>query len=238
MNCQDFLSHLDPLLDGDAVDGQAMRAHAEHCPACAQQLALEQRLRDGLRGLREGVVAHDPQRNDRLLSPLRSIQDRGRGTPWKTGGLAAAACLMVGIAIGVMWSPSQTTPTRLNAVQAVLLEPNSEQFVRLAFRSPAALKDAEIHLQASEDVELAGYPGQRELRWKTDLSEGTNMLELPVRLMGSNGHVVATVRHGNGERRFQVDLRANASEGAHTQTPGEPPHRALATSQSQDEPYV
>lgn len=238
MNCQDFRSHIDPWFDGDTVDARAMQAHANACSSCAQQLVLEQRLRDGLRGLREECSEHDPARNERLLAPLRSIQDSGRTAHWKVGSLAAAACLMMGIAIGMLWSPWQASPTALNGVEAVVLDANQEQFVRLAFRSPSAMQDAEIHLRASEHVELAGYPGQQELRWKTDLSEGTNMLELPVRLTGTSGRVVATIRHGNGERRFQVDLRARESEGARMHTPEWPPNSGLATSKLQDEPHA
>ena len=99
-------------------------------------------------------------------------------------------------------------------MEAVVLDANVTQSVQLAFRSPGALKNAEIRLQASDTVEIAGYPGQRELRWTTDLSPGTNMLELPVRLLGDEGRVVATVSYGDGSRSFRLDLRARGMDGA------------------------
>lgn len=209
MNCQDFRTQIDDWLDGDIADDGSLRAHAEACAACARQLAIEQRFRAQLRALAEDVPV-DSQRNERLLSPVHAA-GRGR-TQW--GGFAAAASLVLGIAIGVLWSPWSGQPQPLKAMQAVVLEPNVTQSVQLAFRSPGELKNAEIRLEASENVEIEGYPGQRELRWNTDLAQGTNTLELPVRLLGEEGSVVATIYYGDGKRSFSISLRAKKMEDA------------------------
>ncbi|WP_420426227.1 anti-sigma factor family protein [Algiphilus sp.] len=237
MNCQDFLTHLDPWLDGALAEPSAMETHAQQCTHCAYQLMLERRLRQGLRAMRD-AVEHDPERNNRLLAVLSSTPAAAPSRGRYRSALAAAACLLAGIAIGVLWSPGQLPSTPLKGVEAVLLEPHRDQYVRLAFRSPSALRNAEIHLQVSDAVQLAGYPNQRELRWTTDLSEGTNMLELPVRLTGSEGRVVATVRYGSGERRFEVDLRARDGQGAQSPSPASPQRREPAQNAMQDAPYA
>lgn len=211
MNCEDFRTHIDDWLDGEIADDASLRAHAEACAGCAQQLAIEQRFRAQLRALGEDITA-DSQRNERLLAPIRAVDSRRAHRQW--GGLAAAASLVLGIAIGVLWSPWSGQPQPLNAMEAVVLEPNVTQSVQLAFRSPGELKNAEIRLEASDNVEIEGYPGQRELRWTTDLAQGTNTLDLPVRLLGDEGSVVATISYGDGTRSFSVNLRARKMEGA------------------------
>lgn len=211
MNCQEFRTHIDEWLDGEIADDTGLRAHAEACAVCAQQLAIERRFRAQLRALGEDVPA-DSQRNDHLLAPLRAADSRRRHRQW--GGFAAAASLVLGVAIGVLWSPWSGQPQPLNAMEAVVLEPNVTQSVQLAFRSPGELKNAEIRLEASDSVEIEGYPGQRELRWTTDLAQGTNTLDLPVRLLGDEGSVVATISYGGGTRSFSVNLRARKMDGA------------------------
>lgn len=211
MNCEDFRTYIDDWLDGDIADDAGLRAHAETCTICARQLAVEQRFRAQLRALGE-VIPADSQRNERLLAPIRAADSRRAHRQW--GGLAAAASLVLGLAIGALWSPWSGQPQPLNAMEAVVLEPNVTQSVQFAFRSPGDLKNAEIRLETSENVEIEGYPGQRELRWTTDLAQGTNMLDLPVRLLGDEGSVVATITYGDGTRSFSVNLRARKMEGA------------------------
>lgn len=211
MNCQDFRTHIDAWLDGDIADDAALRAHAESCTACAQQLAVEQRFRAQLRTLAEDLPA-DSAREERLFAPLRAAEGGNARRHW--GGFAVAASLMLGLAIGVLWSPWNGQPEPLSAMEAVVLDRNITQSVQLAFRSPAELKNAEIRLEASDNVEIEGYPGQRELRWNADLAQGTNTLALPVRLLGDEGRVVATISYGDGKRSFSVNLRARNMNGA------------------------
>lgn len=234
MNCQDFRTRIDDWLDGEVADDSALRAHAEACAVCARQLAIEQRFRSELRALTEDVP-DDRERDERLLAPLRAGDGRSHR---QQIGFAAAACLVLGIAIGVLWSPWGGQPQRLKAMEAVVLEPNVTQSVQLAFRSPGELKNAEIRLEASENVEIAGYPGQRELRWTTDLAQGTNMLELPVRLLGEEGRVVATISYGDGTRSFSVNLRARKMDDASLKQHDAMPVPAQAAYQSHSDRHA
>jgi hypothetical protein len=86
------------------------------------------------------------------------------------------------------------------------------QPVRLVFNSPAALKQVTLRVALPEGVEIAGFPGERELSWQTDLKEGSNVLELPVLAHGAGGILVAAVSDGADRREFAVELRVSPGE--------------------------
>jgi hypothetical protein len=59
-----------------------------------------------------------------------------------------------------------------------------------------------------EGIELAGFPGQREITWETSLVEGRNLLPLElVALTAAGGEVLARLEHDNRGRTFR--LRVN-----------------------------
>jgi hypothetical protein len=66
-------------------------------------------------------------------------------------------------------------------------------------------------------VALAGYEQQQEIEWKTSLTEGPNLLSLPVfgRAAGS-GSLVAEIEHGGRTRRMSVVLHVIAPPGGDT----------------------
>ena len=86
---------------------------------------------------------------------------------------------------------------------------NQQQDVKLAFHTVTALQGARITIQIPENVALAGYPGQRELSWETNLNEGENLLRLPlVASQSMKGQLVARIEHGKRVRTLRVNLKA------------------------------
>jgi len=77
--------------------------------------------------------------------------------------------------------------------------------IRLVFAAPADMSDASLSLSLPPGVELAGHEGRHEIRWKTSLQRGKNVLPLKlVAREGSGGELVAHLEHGDRQKTFRV----------------------------------
>jgi hypothetical protein len=123
---------------------------------------------------------------------------------------AAAGALAATIAcVAILWQQ----PDAL-AGASVVLALNESRDVSLVIDSERALEDATIRLSVTGSVTLAGYEQQQEIEWKTSLTQGPNLLSLPVigRSAGS-GSVVAEIEHDGRTRRMSVVLHVIAPPG-------------------------
>lgn len=172
MNCTEFRDNLEEALDGrlDEVRARALWAHAADCADCRAYREAVEGLRRSLRGLAEEEPPFGL--TPRVLARAREARRR-RHRQWLGGALAAG--LAVGVAIGV-WLPAE--PGREPSVAEA-----EERTVTVRVQSSAELPQAELTLRLPDHMELRGYPGERELRWRTALAEGDNWLELPLRVL-------------------------------------------------------
>ena len=77
--------------------------------------------------------------------------------------------------------------------------------MRLVFASAMALDSATLTVSLPEGVELAGFPGQREITWETSLQEGKNLLPLTlIALTPAGGELLATLEHKDSDRTFRL----------------------------------
>ena len=61
-----------------------------------------------------------------------------------------------------------------------------------------------------DGVELAGFPGQREIAWQTNLVEGKNLLPLElIALTLVGGEVLARLEHDNRKRTFRLRIEVS-----------------------------
>ncbi|MDZ7787407.1 MAG: hypothetical protein U5K73_04510 [Halofilum sp. (in: g-proteobacteria)] len=191
MNCEEFRNLWSDWHDGhDDVDDAAMARHRDTCPECARHDRQMRALLDGLATL-----------------PLPG--ERPGHAPWVGPRWAAlAATLVIGIALGLVLAqrdePASTTPE----AAPVELAAAGEQRIAIAIESPRHYADVEFTVQLPEGVELAGFPGQREVRWTGSLAEGRSRLRLPLRVSSDarGGELVTRIRHAGGERRLVVPL--------------------------------
>jgi hypothetical protein len=73
------------------------------------------------------------------------------------------------------------------------------------FASATALDSATLTVTLPEGIELAGFPGQREIAWQTSLVEGKNLLPLKlVALTPAGGELLARLEHDNRNRTFRL----------------------------------
>ncbi|MBT8108831.1 MAG: hypothetical protein KJP17_11375 [Gammaproteobacteria bacterium] len=124
-------------------------------------------------------------------------------------GSAVAAGIVLWFIGGLFLGTSVPTApeAEIPGIAMTLEEPRT---VNLVFASKAALDGATLTVTLPEGIELAGFPGQREITWKTSLVEGRNLLPLElVALTPAGGEVLARLEHDDRGRTFR--LRVNIS---------------------------
>jgi len=137
-----------------------------------------------------------------------SRQQRNR---WLLAGFGSA--IAAGLAIFVITTMFMTTPQLPEAepsIPGVTIAMEQERTVRLVFSSAEALESATLTVSLPDGIELAGFPGQREITWETSLKEGKNLLPLTlVALTPTGGELLARLEHKDRNRTFR--LRVNVS---------------------------
>ncbi len=164
----------------------------------------EQQLLGMLRDL--PVPQAEPGFYDRALVRAAHEGTRRQRNRWITTGFASAAAAAVLILLvgGLFRSADVPAPTAepIPGVTIALARPET---VNLVFASAEALDNATLTLSLPEGVELAGFPGRREIRWQTSLDAGRNLLPLDlVAVSPAGGEVVATLAHDARERTFRL----------------------------------
>ena len=95
--------------------------------------------------------------------------------------------------------------SNIPGVTMTLAEP---QTVNLVFASTEALDAATLTVSLPDGVELAGFPGQREISWETNLSVGKNLLPLRlIALTPTGGEIFARLQHNDRDRTFRLRVK-------------------------------
>jgi hypothetical protein len=69
------------------------------------------------------------------------------------------------------------------------------------------LHSATLTVTLPAGVELAGFPGQREVSWETSLTAGRNLLPLKlIALTPVGGELLARLEHEDRERLFRLQV--------------------------------
>jgi hypothetical protein len=171
-----------------------------------------QKLRAGLSAMT--VPGPRPGFVDRVLvnaSGRKSPEARGfraairRPATWWAAGAGALAATLAWMALFVH-SGDVREP---NLVMAL----NESRDVQLVIDAERDLDGATIRLSVTGSAGLAGYGEQHQIEWTTSLTQGSNLLSLPVfaRAAG-DGRVVAEIEHEGRTRRLSVALHVVAPQ--------------------------
>jgi anti-sigma factor RsiW len=208
MKCERAVELLTQSADSEnAVERRMAAEHAATCSACRSAVEAVQYLRA------EGLSPVPRLRAEAFAQAMAvATKDRAARTarvPTFLSGLALGAALAAGIAIAIVTLMPGLDSTRDSATPQVTLAASEHRDITISVASTQALEDAEIHVVLSGPVELFGYEGQRELRWRTNLDRGANQLTLPVLANGmGRGQVLVEVVHGDKRRTFVVDIES------------------------------
>jgi hypothetical protein len=226
MNCHGFLAQLDEYMTGELEPRaiEAAGAHLRACSGCQRQLARRHELRAILRS--QAVPPPRPEFFEQALLHARRSGPARFAFGARLAGAALAASLALWIGFG--WLPgSQPESGKFTGIVIALHE---TQTVQLAFNAEQVLTGATLRIRLPDGVELRGFPGQREIHWRTDLARGVNMLSLPLTAVAaSEGTLLARLEHGERNTEFAVRLRVSKplSSGAGTAHPPVAVHSAF-----------
>ena len=143
---------------------------------------------------------------DRALVRAVHKGSRRQRNRWMLAGFGSA--IAAGLEIWAITAMLMTTPQLPDAepsIPGVTIAMEQEHTVRLVFASAEALDSATLTVSLPEGIELAGFPGQREITWETSLQEGKNLLPLTlIALTPAGGELLARLEHKDRNRTFRL----------------------------------
>jgi len=215
MNCQEFIAQLDEYMDGEMAPGviDAASAHLHSCSNCQRRLARRHELRASLRSL--AVPSPRPEFFEHAVSHARRPEPSRFPAGSRLIGAALAASLVLWFGFG--WLPGVVSPPQTGELPGIVIALHETRTVQLAFNSEQALAGATLHIRLPDGVQMRGFPGQREIRWRTDLARGVNLLSLPLTAMAaSEGVLLARLEYDAQSTELIIPLRVleSAAKGA------------------------
>ena len=130
---------------------------------------------------------------------------------WLMTGFGGA--LAAGLALWLIGGFFLTTPNlpatdpNIPGITMTLEEPRT---VNLVFASATDLESATLTVTLPDGIELAGFPGQREIAWQTSLKQGKNFLPLEhIAVSPVGGEVLARLEHDDRDRTFRLRVEVS-----------------------------
>ncbi len=123
------------------------------------------------------------------------------------GALAAGLVLWL---IGGLFLTTPNLPATDPEIPGIAMTLEEPRTVNFVFASKTALDSATLTVILPEGIELAGFPGQREIAWETSLKEGKNYLPLElIAVSPVSGEVLARLEHDNRDRTFRLRVEVS-----------------------------
>lgn len=124
-------------------------------------------------------------------------------------GSAIAAGLVLWL-IGGFFLTAPNLPDTGAGIPGITMTLEEPRVVNLVFASATALESATLTVTLPDGIELAGFPGQREIAWQTSLEEGKNLLPLElIALTPAGGEVLARLEHNDRDRTFRLRIEVS-----------------------------
>lgn len=206
MQCSELRPNLNSLVDNelDADTTDALLRHAAECGECGPLVTDSRELKALL--AEYPAPQAPPGFYDRAIA--RAILRGGRSERRRwilTGfGSAVAAGLAIWLLGAVFFAtpPARVPGLDIPGITMTMAEPRT---VNLMFASEQRLATARLTLMLPEGVELAGFPGQREISWETSLNPGKNLLPLTlIARSAAGGEILARLEHDDRTRTFRL----------------------------------
>lgn len=204
MNCNDIDQHIDDYLDRrlDENMHSEFEQHLENCTDCSAKVAQMSTLLTELQNLPVAYPSADFEQRVfaevRRRYPLRS-QDR-----FVAGFVTALAASLAVWAASTLYMSKQISESET----FIAVELNQTRTLRLMFDAQSDIESVSLSVQLPNNMQLAGYPGQRTLNWQTQLKKGANVLALPVMAIGpGEGELVAQLSYRDRKKTVRVVLK-------------------------------
>ena len=209
MSCPSIRSQLPDYVRATLPENEAavVREHLQRCPPCRRRCDMEEVLMSRM-AAQFDVPPPAPDFESRVFRELSSGSGRRVHMAW---GGAVAAALALGLFIGQfgLWQPDEAGHEAVAVAEVVdtpVVAP-VERTVRLAFTAGEPLDDVTLTLNLPPHVEIAGLPGQHQVRWQVSLEQGDNVLALPLRIMfPGDGELVAELDAEGRQKVFRATI--------------------------------
>lgn len=215
-DCKKVRFRLDDYIDGEITIAEAdnIKKHLEQCPDCERRVRRARELQSQLRQLPAAEPDADfTQRQFQQLWYREPETVRKERWPRFRVDPGLVAALVIGLVLGgvfMQWQSQQ----RAEPLQVMTLQTNETKEVKFAINANQRMDNVTMTINVPANMELEGFPGQREITWTTRLEPGMNMLRLPVRASQSGeGLLSMRLSTDSGFQKAQtVRLRALISE--------------------------
>ena len=189
---------------GVALDAQT-RTHLAECDDCREDFAdwtLDHALR----------VQSTPVPDDDFVDRAIAYAIRDAAVRRRRRLSIAASIAIVAVALGFMFGNLRTLPTDAVTTAQVTLTAHEGKTVRVVIDSPVEQNSATVTIELADNLELAGFPNERKIEWQTNLSEGKNLLALPLMLMNdAESHFDVALSYGTTRKDVRVAVHAAAN---------------------------
>lgn len=148
---------------------------------------------------------------DQALARATHEGTRRQRNRWVMTGFGSA--IAAGLVLWMVGGFLLTTPDLPNpdaSIPGIAMTLEEPRTINLMFASATAMEGATLTVTLPDGVELAGFPGQREITWETSLVEGKNYLPLElIALTPVGGEVLARLEHEDRDRTFRLRIEVS-----------------------------
>lgn len=219
MNCDDAKILMNDFLDRD-LDSERhahLQQHLDSCKPCYSSMDYELLLQKSLKIL--PVVEKSTDFETRILAQIEHHKVKKYNAVFPALAVnSLVAGFAVWLAFGSLFNsntPSEslltpdvkTVAQQALTIETVQLAVNQTQNVVLSFNSASDFSNVSLTVALPDSVEFSGHPGLREISWDTSLTNGVNVLTLPlVALKEVNGEIIATIKNDGKTKQFSLKL--------------------------------
>ena len=209
MNCEIVNNQIDELSLSDLNNiSDELTAHLKQCAACKAQYQAHQTYLQRI----QAINTPDLQPAVAAIM-LRKAKQQGNKTTTKNVGFLQGFIAASILAISVLGTYNGFFGNNLqfDLVEKKLTnEPFSTEVV-LVIYAPEDINDADLELMLPQHIAIAGFENIQQLSWPVDLKQGTNTLELPIRVNRDKSleqplSIMATLYHDANERNFEINI--------------------------------
>lgn len=211
MNCSQYRRQISDLVSsGRPIDtNSGPGRHIKECELCRgfyEDTLLIHALKQ------QPDAEPDSEFADRVIEKALNYHRRER-KKWLFTGFSAAAALLVAVfaAYIISFSGLHLNGQSSNE-EIVAMSAEEAKTINILIEAKQPRKAATFKIDLDGDIELTGKPGSRNIEWQTDLTQGKNLLELPVEAKKAGGGQMKISYSYNGvkkEIRILVQPRDN-----------------------------
>ena len=199
MECWTVNKLLQDSIDGKLIstDAKSVFDHHKKCPSCAEQYTDALAVIEILRGVRvppsspgfsTRVIAHATRSTNTV--PVRLLS-------YVASGIAASL-------IAFFMVSSFFNPVVEDQSMPIVLMGGGFQTIKVAIDSGQSIDSVELSIDISDNLAIAGYENQKSISWNSKLSQGVNVIALPVSAIALGDGIITTRVRLNGEEKVFI----------------------------------